>query len=204
MTIEQTNSTEGHIRATARRVFIEKGYAATTTRDIAKASETNVALINYYFRSKEKLFESIFQDVALSFFSGMFETFNKDIPIRAKFEAIIDNDVDFMLQNPEIPVFVMTQLTQDSSAFFERFLDKSRLNNSLLMKQMEVAIQSGELRDLKLHECLVLIISSLQFVFIAKPLVKHLGDLDEASFNSMVFEHKERVKEMVFRYLFLK
>jgi TetR/AcrR family transcriptional regulator len=204
MATMQTPSTEEHIKAMARRVFIEKGYAATTTRDIAEAAETNVALINYYFRSKEKLFENIFQDVALSFFGGMLETFNKDIPLRAKFEAIIDKDVEFMLKNPEIPVFVMNQLTHSSSDFFEKFLNESRLTNSLLMKQMEIAIQNGELRNLKFHECFALIIGSLQFAFIAKPLVKHLGDLDEPSFNAMVNEHKERVKEMVLGYLFLK
>jgi TetR/AcrR family transcriptional regulator len=204
MATMQTPSTEEHIKAIARRVFIEKGYAATTTRDIAEGAETNVALINYYFRSKEKLFETIFQDVALSFFGGMLETFNKDIPLRAKFEAIIDKDVEFMLENPEIPVFVMNQLTHNSSDFFEKFLNKSRLTNSLLMKQMDIAIQNGEMRNLKFHECFALIIGSLQFAFIAKPLVKHLGDLNEPNFNAMVNEHKERVKEMVLGYLFLK
>jgi TetR/AcrR family transcriptional regulator len=204
MATTQTPSTEEHIKAIARRVFIEKGYAATTTRDIAEAAETNVALINYYFRSKEKLFETIFQDVALSFFGSMFETLNKDIPLRAKFEAIIDKEVDFMFKNPDIPVFVMHQLKQNSSDFFEKFLNKSRLSNSLLMKQMEIAIQNGDMRNLKFHECFILLISSLQFIFIAKPLVKHLGDLDETGFNTMVNEHKERVKEMVLGYLFLK
>src|ERR1700733_13708884 len=57
--IEKNASTEEKIKAAARKVFTQKGYAATRTRDIAEESGLNLALINYYFRSKEKLFDII-------------------------------------------------------------------------------------------------------------------------------------------------
>ncbi len=57
--IEINASTEEKIKEAARRVFTQKGYAATRTRDIAEESGLNLALINYYFRSKEKLFDII-------------------------------------------------------------------------------------------------------------------------------------------------
>ena len=53
-------STEQKIKNAARKVFTEKGYAATRTRDIAEAAGINLALLNYYFRSKQKLFEEVF------------------------------------------------------------------------------------------------------------------------------------------------
>src|SRR6195952_788113 len=52
-------STEEKIKQAATKVFMQKGYAATRTRDIAEAAEINLALLNYYFRSKEKLFEIV-------------------------------------------------------------------------------------------------------------------------------------------------
>ena len=57
--IEKNTSTEEKIKGAASRVFTQKGYAATRTRDIAEESGLNLALINYYFRSKEKLFDII-------------------------------------------------------------------------------------------------------------------------------------------------
>ena len=57
--IEKNPSTEEKIKEAARRVFTKKGYAATRTRDIAEESGYNLALINYYFRSKEKLFDIV-------------------------------------------------------------------------------------------------------------------------------------------------
>ena len=56
----ETNlSTEEKFKEAARVVFTRKGYAATKTRDIAEEAGLNLALLNYYFRSKEKLFEII-------------------------------------------------------------------------------------------------------------------------------------------------
>jgi TetR/AcrR family transcriptional regulator len=197
-------STEEHIKAVARMIFIEKGFDATTTRDIAKEADTNVALINYYFRSKEKLFQDIFEDVAKDFFRSLVEVFNQDIPLKQKLELLINRDVEFLLQNPEIPNFMMNQLRIQGQEFFQKFLRKEQIMDSLMIKQMEIAIANNEIRDLKFYECLLLIISNIQFLFISKPIMSHLGDLDEAGFQELVLVHKERVKEIVLGYIFLK
>jgi TetR/AcrR family transcriptional regulator len=197
-------STEEHIKAVARKVFIEKGFEATTTRDIAQAADTNVALINYYFRSKEKLFQAIFEEVAKDFFSSLIKVFNQDIPLKQKLELLIEKDVDFLLQNPDIPNFMMNQLRVHGKDFFQKFLRKDQIMDSLMMKQMEIAIANGEMRNLKFYECFLLIISNIQFLFISKPIMSHMGDLDEAGFRELVLVHKERVKEIVLGYIFLK
>ena len=54
---KQYSETEIKIKTAAKSLFLEKGYSATTTRDISKSSEINLALLNYYFTSKKKLFE---------------------------------------------------------------------------------------------------------------------------------------------------
>lgn len=197
-------STEDHIKLIARRVFLEKGYEATTTRVIAQAAETNVALINYYFRSKEKLFNNIFEDVAFEFFGSLISLFNQDLPLRTKFELFLDKDVEFFLKNPEIPNFMMNHLGKNDIGFFENFNMKERIKDSLMLKQMDIAIQNGEIRNLKFHELLVLIISGVQFVFIAKPMLKHMGDMNDDQYEEFVRAHKVRIKEMVMSYLFLK
>ena len=47
-------STEDKIKQAALKLFTKKGYAATRTRDISEAAGINLALLNYYFRSKER------------------------------------------------------------------------------------------------------------------------------------------------------
>jgi len=46
---------------TAERLFLEKGFAMTSTTEIAKEIGCNQALVHYYFRTKAKLFEAIFE-----------------------------------------------------------------------------------------------------------------------------------------------
>lgn len=55
------NSTDKKILFTAEKLFAQKGFDATSTRDIAKSANVNVSMISYYFGSKEKLFEEIFK-----------------------------------------------------------------------------------------------------------------------------------------------
>ena len=64
-------STEEKIKAAAKKLFTQKGFAATRTRDIAEEAGINLALLNYYFRSKEKLFELVMKENVQLFLGTM-------------------------------------------------------------------------------------------------------------------------------------
>jgi len=70
------DSTEEKIKDAARMVFTEKGYAATRTRDIAEKAGINLALLNYYFRSKEKLFDMIMLEKLMHLMKGIVQVAN--------------------------------------------------------------------------------------------------------------------------------
>lgn len=65
---------------TARKLFIKNGYTGTSIRDIAKASGTNIAYVNYYFESKYNLFEIIFDEAFDILINRVFATLNSDMP----------------------------------------------------------------------------------------------------------------------------
>ena len=70
--IEQEQTTEEKILEAASEVFTEKGFAGTRTRDIAEKAGINLALLNYYFRSKEKLFEQVMKIKVVLLFGKIF------------------------------------------------------------------------------------------------------------------------------------
>ena len=70
------NNTEARIKEAARIVFLNKGFAATRTRDIAEEAGINLALLNYYFRSKQKLFNLIMLDALKIFLSSIYDVIN--------------------------------------------------------------------------------------------------------------------------------
>src|ERR1700736_6685770 len=64
-------TTEEKIKEAARKLFTQKGFAATRTRDIAEEAGINLALLNYYFRSKQKLFDLIMMENFRQFLQGV-------------------------------------------------------------------------------------------------------------------------------------
>ncbi|MBF8456255.1 TetR/AcrR family transcriptional regulator [Kaistella sp. G5-32] len=54
-------SKEENILFNAEKLFAEKGFEGTSIREISKEANVNVSMISYYFGSKEKLFEKIFE-----------------------------------------------------------------------------------------------------------------------------------------------
>src|SRR5580698_3307924 len=109
--IIKEQSTEEKIKAAARKIFTKKGYAATRTRDIAEQAGLNLALLNYYFRSKEKLFEIVMIEKVqqlLAFMSPVLN--NPDTSLHEKIDLITPSYIDMLLKNPDLPMFVLSEI----------------------------------------------------------------------------------------------
>src|SRR3954451_7633913 len=104
-------NTEAKIKAAARVVFHKKGFTGTRTRDIAKEAKMNLALLNYYFKSKEKLFEVIMLETLTLFFQTMGLVFNDEATtLEKKIELVSDKYIDLITAEPEIPLFIMSEM----------------------------------------------------------------------------------------------
>jgi len=94
-------STEEKIKEAARIVFTSKGYAATKVRDIAAQANINLALVNYYFRSKEKLFDLIMAETMKKLFDKIKPVINDETTtLNEKISGIVDNYLELLLENP--------------------------------------------------------------------------------------------------------
>jgi transcriptional regulator, tetR family len=101
-------STQEKILEAARKLFIERGYAATTARDIAMEAGTNLALLNYHFKSKELLFQRVVQESMQTFFGVIAPVINNEtMSLDEKLKTLIDNYIGLLLENPRMPMFIM-------------------------------------------------------------------------------------------------
>src|ERR1700681_3003787 len=90
-------STEEKIKEAARKLFTQKGFAATRTRDIAEEAGINLALLNYYFRSKQKLYDIIMIENFRQFIQGIsMNVFDEKTSIQEKIEKIAIAYIDFL------------------------------------------------------------------------------------------------------------
>jgi AcrR family transcriptional regulator len=106
-------NTEQIILEAAERIFIDKGYIGAKTTEIAKEAGVNHAMLHYYFRTKENLFNKIFEKKA-SFFLGSFkEAFQSDLSFFEKIKLIVEEHFDRIGMNPKIPLFVLREMVSN-------------------------------------------------------------------------------------------
>ena len=98
------SNTEIKIKDAAKSLFLKKGYSATTTRDIARESDINLAMLNYYFRSKRRLFEIIMFETLYEFLSKMVEVYNDEkTSLEQKLKLCSEKYIDCLLYTSPSP-----------------------------------------------------------------------------------------------------
>jgi AcrR family transcriptional regulator len=186
-------STEQKIKDAARKVFMTKGYAASRTRDIAVEAGINLALLNYYFRSKEKLFDLIMMENVQHFIAGVkMILLNKETGLIEKTEAIAGHYIDIMTAHPDLPLFILSELRSNPEKLADRIGVKQFLFQSSYMKQLKDRAKKGNKVINPLHYFMNTL-SLIIFPFIASPLIKNIADLKDEDFNKLMQERKQLV-----------
>jgi AcrR family transcriptional regulator len=193
---------EEKIKAAAKRVFVSKGFSGCTSREIAKEAGTNVALVNYYFRSKNQLFLLIYQSVTEDFFLSMVDVFSSNLSLKDKVSELIEREFEFLGRHPEIPVFVINEMERNKNAGIEPHVILSKLSTTGIFQEAIEAQEKGVMRKVDLVSIIMLIMSNCQHPFMARLLNQQMNGLSDEQYIQQLSTHKEVVKEMLLHYLF--
>lgn len=196
---KKDETTESRIKEAARRVFHKKGYAATRTRDIATESGINLALLNYYFRSKHKLFEMIMEETMVQFLQSLVFVVNDEkTSFIEKTEKIACNYIDLLIRQPEIPVFIMSELQNGHiPAFFTKISPKDILMHSVFAKQWEEGVSKGIYTDIPLIQVLMNLLGLCVFPFIGAPMFKMVTGMNAQDFEKAMLLRKEKIHQWI-------
>ncbi|MEY4659196.1 MAG: hypothetical protein RJB36_962 [Bacteroidota bacterium] len=201
-TMEKDLSTEQKIKDAARKVFMTKGFSGCTTREIAKSVGINVALLNYYFRSKGKLFELILEAALSDFIDSMVEVFHQDLSLEEKTRMLIDKEFEFLRKHPELPLFIHAGLNQSSDNELDQSNFLGRLHKTGIFEQCEQAQREGKMRKVNMINVTLLFMSNCHFPIMSKKLVCGIYQMSDQEHEDRLNEHQEIVKEMLINYLF--
>lgn len=190
---KETITTEQKIIMAADKLFTQKGYAATRTRDIAEGAGTNLALLNYYFGSKEKLFKKVVQEKMKILLGAIGPVLSdENISIDNKIRIITENYTNLLLENEELPIFILNELTVNKDLFAE--IAQINRQNALpvLEKQLKEIGANISATDLILNT-----LSMVMFPFVAKPLITTSKLVDEDDFVDFVTERKSKIEKWI-------
>jgi AcrR family transcriptional regulator len=188
-TIDPT--TEEKIKNAARVIFTQKGYGAARTRDIAQEAGINIALLNYYFRSKEKLFEIIMLESMQGFIHSISEILNDEkTSLQEKIQILVSNYIDMMILQPNLPLFVLSELRSNPQELIVKLNFKEKLIHSHFFIQLQHAIKEGKIPPIHPLHFVMNIMGMIIFPFVGSPILKNIGELDEMSFNALMQQRK--------------
>src|SRR5688500_13463012 len=102
--------TEQRILEAARVVFVRRGTAGARMQEIAAEAGVNQALLHYYFRSKERLAEAVFRQVAGRILPTVFEILGSDLAIEEKVERVVSLYLEAFTRSPFLPGYILSEL----------------------------------------------------------------------------------------------
>jgi len=190
--------TEEKILAAARTVLTTNGMEGERMQDIADAAGINKALLHYYFRDKDKLFDLVFLEEAQKFFPKINGIFASDEPIFMKIEKFVNEYIDEMLANPYLPWFVMNEINRDPDRFMYKIWGKDNLPSpGKFLMQLEKEVKKGTIKKIHPVHLLMNLLSMTIFPFVAKPmLMRNLG-LGEKRFIQLMDERRKEIPRFI-------
>ena len=193
----QDQTTEERILAAARKVFLNKGMDGARMQDIADEAGINKALLHYYFRSKDKLFEHIFLEVATGFLPRVFTILESDETLFEKIEHFCEAYIGQLQKTPYVPIFILNEINRQPQAFLQKILGDRKPPVGKMLMQIADEIEAGIIKPIDPLQLMLNVMSLCLFPFVASPLVQLITGMDNEAFNAMMEQRKKDVPRMI-------
>ncbi|UPS91079.1 TetR/AcrR family transcriptional regulator [Bizionia sp. M204] len=194
---KKDENTEEQILDAAKKIFQTKGMDGARMQEIADAANINKAMLHYYYRSKQLLFEAVFKN-AFSMLAPQLNTIlNDDSSIEEKVKNFTSNYISFIIKHPYLPNFIIQELNRNPD-----FLQKIQENSTLLniekfKKRVDFEIKEGILNPISGEQLFINILALNIFPFVAKPLVKAFTKEDDKGFRQLMENRKTEVADFI-------
>jgi TetR/AcrR family transcriptional regulator len=196
--VDRDRDTEQRILDAARAVFVRRGTAGARMQEIAQEAGVNQALLHYYFRSKDRLAEAVFRQVAGRILPTVFDILGSDVGIEEKVERFVNLYIDSLSQSPFLPGYILSELHHHPERARQLFTaaagtDPSRFVPPILgrlAEQIDARVRAGTLRPIAPEQFAINIISLCIFPFAARPLFQVAFDLDDEAFGRFLEQRK--------------
>jgi AcrR family transcriptional regulator len=178
-------------------VFLLKGLDGARMQEIADKAGINKALLHYYYRNKDQLFHSVFEDKLFSFLPTIFQVFQSDQSIENKVNLLAERYIDFLKENPELPYFVLGELRRRPERLLEKIGEKFSVNLDKIGAQLKIESQEGTIRYIAPQHFMANLLSMIVFPFIASPLFMKIFRYDKEAYINYLDQRKKEIPAFV-------
>ena len=194
---EKDKTTENHILDAAKSVFQSKGMDGARMQEIADRAGINKALLHYYYRSKQLLFEAVFKHAFSLLAPQLDKILNDDSSVEDKIRNFTFNYISFVSNHPYLPNFIIQELNRNPG-FAESLRQTEGFPHIEKFKQqLNDEIEKGKYISIKAEQLFINILALNVFPFIAKPLLKTFINIDEVTFKQLIEDRKIEVANFI-------
>ncbi|MBL7923858.1 MAG: TetR/AcrR family transcriptional regulator [Bacteroidia bacterium] len=192
-------STREHILEAARKVFIRDGFHGARMQDIANAAGLNKALLHYYYKNKETLFELVFNDAFSEFIPKIHSIFMGPGSVLEKTEAYLEAHLGLLIKKPDLPMFVMTEIHRDPERFFANFLGRMPGEPPFerFLQQIADEMRDGKIRTMNPRDLWINVMGMTIFPFISRPMLQKLTLMNDREFKDLMLQRKNSILEFI-------
>jgi TetR/AcrR family transcriptional regulator len=197
MTTEEQSTPENNILNAAKEIFQKKGMAASRMQEIADEAGINKAMLHYYYRSKELLFEAVFKSAFSMLAPQLNEIMNADTTIFEKIRNFSSNYISFVLKHPYLPNFIIQELNRNPEFVKNLIAEKNFPNISKFKLQVNEKVAEGVIRPITAEQLFINIMSLNIFPFIGAPLLKGFLNFDDETYKKLMEKRKTEVSDFI-------
>lgn len=197
----QLTETEQKIFDAAHEVFIQRGLDGAKMQEIADRAGINKALLHYYFRSKEKLFETIARAILNRNVPVVRSIIESDLVLETKIERLIAQYIGVVSRNSYLPIFLISEMNKHPDRFFDSIFPKELPRPEVFIRQVGEAVAEGRIRAVDPRHLIVNTMSMCLLPFVAKPLLRVLLGMTPEEWDKFIQQRTREVTEFVFASL---
>ena len=197
--VKEKIKSEKEILRIAKKHFIAFGYTGARMQAIADEAGTNKALLHYYYKSKDGLFKKVFDEEGGKIISSAEDIIKGGLPILEKIKALIKNDIDNLLKNPDMPLFMMREMARDPS-LMQKFQHKKTSDNLLykMFSEIEIAQNENKIRkDIASREIFINISSLVMFPFMSGPFLQEVFKMNKKEYTAWLKNRRETLPSFI-------
>ena len=200
---QEKQSKEQQILAAAEQEFLTRGYDGARTTSIAQAAGVTHAMLHYYFRTKEQLFERIVDEKFETMSHSMFAIMgDPSLPIVERIKGGIEAHFDFVAQNPLLPRFVINEIISRPERYDVLYKRVGAIIDNVyrgLQSEIDRSAERGEIERVDIKMLFISIMSLNIFTFLAYPFMEPLMGELMANRERFLAERKAENIETIFR-----
>lgn len=198
---KKKQSTRDKLIDAATELFLKKGVDRVGVREIAAKADINLSLMNYYFKTKEKLFETIVENLVKDRALTLRSILESDIPIREKIRSYTHAYIDTLIDNPLLVPFLMSVLHRNPERITSLGVSQTLYNPPAFCDYIREQAAKGVIRDVDPKQFYISMVSLIAFPFAIKEFIMASNHFKKAEFVQFVRDRKELVTEMLLGYL---